>query len=151
MWRTRKNTIKTCWRAPTWDRTNCPWNIAVIPHDTAPKWKVSLYGKDGAGFGHNHALGPSIMRGHKNVCPELNTLFASRDDTTNEPSAKKPHLEPSSKDPQLLTKDPETTLSGLFNFIRTGCNNNLSDKPYIIQSIYEHARDLFQNIPSSNE
>ncbi|KAG0009946.1 hypothetical protein BGZ80_001911 [Entomortierella chlamydospora] len=120
-------------------------------HPSAPKWKVSLYGKDGAGFGHNHALGPSIMRGRKNVCPELNTLFASRDDTTDEPSSKKPCLESSSKDSQPLTKDPETTLSGLFNFIRTGCNHNLSDKPCIIQSIYEHARDLFQNIPGSNE
>ena len=89
-----------------WDRTDCPWRIAVNP-DTTPKWKVLLYGKDGADFRH--------------------------------------------KDPQLLTKDPETTLSGLFNFIKTGCDNNLSDKPHITQSIHEHARNLFQNVPSSNE
>lgn len=151
MRRTRKNTIKSCPRLPMWDRTDCPWRIAVIPHDPTPKWKVSLYGKDGTGFGHNHALGPSIMSGHKNVCPELNNLFTSRDETTNEPSSKKPHFKSSSKDPQLLTKDPETTLSGLFNFIKTGCNNNLSDKPHIIQSIYEHTRDLFQSAPCSNE
>ncbi|KAK3809747.1 MAG: hypothetical protein J3R72DRAFT_428257 [Linnemannia gamsii] len=112
-----------------------------MPHKDAPKWKVSAFGKIGVGFQHNHAVGPSTIDG-PNTYPDLDTLIASSNKSpiqtsTHPPSPKKRRLE-------------HPTLRDLTELIRTVCNDHLSYKSRILQSVEAHVKDLTQKIARNN-
>ncbi|KAF9536656.1 hypothetical protein EC957_010175 [Mortierella hygrophila] len=135
--RTNNGTVNTSRRKLKWEKTECPWKIYIVPDATIPKWRVSTYGTNGA-YQHNHDVGTPYMRKHINRCPDINTLMASRiDTTTNDPLLKRPRL-------QSPARDPSFTLDDLFKYIKTACHDQPSAQSRIIQSTYDHVRGLLR-------